>query len=80
MNNTLCLGIFAVLVYARDLDWEFSAGGCGCDVTMWEWLYMLQYIYISEVTVIIFIEVFVGAVALISGFVFKNTYYVSYSN
>ena len=33
MNNTLCLGIFAVLVYARDLEWEFSAGGCGYDVT-----------------------------------------------
>jgi len=33
----------------------------------------------TEVTVIIFIEVFVGAVALISGFGFKHTYYVSYS-
>lgn len=54
MNNTLCLGIFALLVYARDLQWEFSA----------------------EVTVIIFIEVFVGAVALISGFGFKNTYFL----
>lgn len=31
----------------------------------------------SEVTVIIFIEVLVGIVALVSGFVFKNTYYVS---
>ena len=29
MNNTLCLGIFALLVYMRDLDWEYSAGGCG---------------------------------------------------
>ena len=75
MNNTLCLGIFAVLVYARDLEWEFSAGGCGYDVTIWAWL---TWIFsFSEVTVIIFIEVFVGAVALISGFVFKNTYYVS---
>ena len=26
MNNTLCLGIFAILVYARELNWEYSAG------------------------------------------------------
>eukprot|EP00731_Ephydatia_muelleri_P014631 Em0008g351a len=25
MNNTLCLGIFAALVYFRDLSWQFSA-------------------------------------------------------
>ena len=25
MNNTLCLGIFAILVYARELNWEYSA-------------------------------------------------------
>lgn len=37
MNNTLCLGIFAVLVYARDLEWEFSAGGCDYDITTWTW-------------------------------------------
>ncbi|XP_065890045.1 uncharacterized protein [Dysidea avara] len=54
MNNTLCLGIFALLVYMRDLDWEYSA----------------------EVTVIIFIEVLVGLIAIISGFGFKNTYFL----
>ena len=26
MNNTLCLGIFAALVYFRELDWFYSAG------------------------------------------------------
>ena len=26
MNNTLCLGVFAALVYFRELDWQFSAG------------------------------------------------------
>ena len=26
MNNTLALGVFAALVYVRDLDWQFSAG------------------------------------------------------
>ena len=26
MNNTLGLGIFAALVYAQDLDWQYSAG------------------------------------------------------
>ena len=26
MNNTLCLGIFAALVYLRDLKWYYSAG------------------------------------------------------
>ena len=26
MNNTLALGVFAALVYFRDLDWQFSAG------------------------------------------------------
>ena len=26
MNNTLGLGIFAALVYFRDLDWQYSAG------------------------------------------------------
>lgn len=26
MNNTLCLGIFAALVYFRDLKWYYSAG------------------------------------------------------
>lgn len=25
MNNTLCLGIFAALVYFRDLKWYYSA-------------------------------------------------------
>ena len=30
----------------------------------------------TEVTVIIFIEVFVGVVALISGYGFKHTYFV----
>lgn len=25
MNNTLCLGVFAALVYFRELDWQFSA-------------------------------------------------------
>ena len=25
MNNTLCLSVFLVLVYARKLAWEFSA-------------------------------------------------------
>lgn len=43
---------------------------CGCG-------YAGCFIF-TEVTVIIFIEVFVGAVALISGFVFKHTYYVSH--
>ena len=73
MNNTLCLGIFAVLVYARDLDWEFSAGGRDSNIT---WV-CLHCLFFSEVTVIIFIEVFVGIVALVSGFAFKHTYYVS---
>ena len=26
MNNTLGLGIFAALVYFRDLEWQYSAG------------------------------------------------------
>ena len=26
MNNTLCLAIFAALVYFKDLDWFYSAG------------------------------------------------------
>ena len=26
MNNTLGLGVFAALVYFRNLDWQFSAG------------------------------------------------------
>lgn len=25
MNNTFCLGIFLMLVYAKNLAWEFSA-------------------------------------------------------
>ena len=25
MNNTFCLGIFLILIYARDLAWTFSA-------------------------------------------------------
>lgn len=26
MNNTLCLAVFAALVFFNDLDWQFSAG------------------------------------------------------
>ena len=26
MNNTLCLGVFAALIYFNELDWQFSAG------------------------------------------------------
>jgi len=26
MNNTLCLAVFAALVYFNELDWQFSAG------------------------------------------------------
>lgn len=72
MNNTLCLGIFALLVYLRDLDWEYSAGELYTSLVGGA----TEYLF-AEVTVIIFIEVLVGLIAIISGFGFKNTYYVS---
>ena len=37
MNNTLCLAVFAALVYFRDLNWQFSAGGCGVYICLNEW-------------------------------------------
>ena len=30
MNNTLCLSIFAFLIFGRELYWEYSAGVCVC--------------------------------------------------
>ena len=30
MNNTLCLGIFAILIFGRGLYWEYSAGWPVC--------------------------------------------------
>ena len=34
MNNTLCLAVFAALVFFNDLDWQFSAGNVIIDVSI----------------------------------------------
>ena len=76
MNNTLGLGVFAALVYFRNLDWQFSAGEfTQCIIII---VPSIQaYLLSSEVTVILLVEFAVGFVAIISGFVYKHTYLVS---
>ena len=34
MNNTLCLAVFAALVYFNNLDWQFSAGNSSGVLTL----------------------------------------------
>ena len=73
MNNTLALGVFAALVYFRDLDWQFSAG----ELVLVSFSYHIHFFFPTEVTVILLVEFAVGIVAIISGFGFKHTYFVS---
>lgn len=84
MNNTLCLGIFAALVYFRDLSWQFSAGtlvhGPPSNFTLtYMPIHVGNYLILAEVTVIILVEVAVGLMAVLSGFGYKHTYVVSRS-
>ena len=80
MNNTLALGVFAALVYFRDLDWQFSAGESSTGRILGPFslvLIIITIIFPAEVTVILLVEFAVGIVAIVSGFGFKHTYFVS---
>ena len=76
MNNTLCLMVFTVLVFARGLSWQFSAGVFSLYCVDW-CILTANVVTPAEVTVVLLIEFAVGILAIIAGFGFKHTYVVS---